>query len=233
MSGEAYNLEARNSGFLSTESRNQNAHKSNSNQFFSPPADPAGRRVDVSDRLLICSSTNMRNEVVVGGSDHALYSIDVNDERKGPNTMYGKKCGHTDWVTSVAHLADGNVLSASMDGRLCLWPASNRRICTELQRESSHPISKVVTDARYNVAVSCCYDGNITLWSFGGDGNQQSYGGIESKMSKMSMGPSGGAAANTTSNVLSGHATSVLECAYKDNVLVSGDKGKSRFISVW
>lgn len=51
----------------------------------------------------------MRNEVVVGGSDHALYSINVNDPNCRPVTMYNKSNGHTDWVTTVTHLADGKV----------------------------------------------------------------------------------------------------------------------------
>ena len=73
-----------------------------------------GRVIDISDRLLICSSSNMRNELVVGSADHALYSIDVfaseqpskgaiDSSRRGgrkPYTvMYSKTCGHTDWVT--------------------------------------------------------------------------------------------------------------------------------------
>ena len=77
--------------------------------FLNPPMDPAGRKVDVSDRLLICSSSNMRNEVVVGGSDHALYSINVSDPTSKPITMHNKSNGHSDWVTSVTHLADGQV----------------------------------------------------------------------------------------------------------------------------
>ena len=72
-----------------------------------------GRVVDVSDRLLTCSSSNMRNEIVVGSADHALYAIDIlsSDHSKGSNdsarrsgkkpytTMYSKTCGHCDWVT--------------------------------------------------------------------------------------------------------------------------------------
>lgn len=52
----------------------------------------------------------MRNEVVVGGSDHALYSINVADPSSKPVTMYNKSNGHTDWVTTVTHLADGQVI---------------------------------------------------------------------------------------------------------------------------
>lgn len=92
-----------------TRHRTNFAPMTQSDMFLNPPLDPAGRRVDVSDRLLICSSSNMRNEVVVGGSDHALYSINVNDPASKPITMYNKSNGHTDWVTSVTHLADGQV----------------------------------------------------------------------------------------------------------------------------
>ncbi len=220
---ECYNMNSRKPSFMTTESRSNNAQKVNSNPFLAPPEDPSGRKIDLSDRLLICASSNMRNEVVVGGSDHALYSIDVNDPRKLPVTMYGKKCGHTDWVTTVAHLADGNVLSGSMDGRLCMWSASNRRVCQDLQSESTHPISKVVTDARYNVAASCCYDNNISLWSFGNGGD--AYDRIESKSSGAQR------TATAPPTVLSGHAQPVLECGFKENVLVSGDKGGS--IMMW
>lgn len=92
-----------------TRHRTNNAQLSPSDMFLNPPTDPAGQRVDVSDRLLICSSSNMRNEVVVGGSDHALYSINVNDPTSRPVTMYNKSNGHSDWVTTVTHLADGKV----------------------------------------------------------------------------------------------------------------------------
>ena len=80
-----------------------------SEPFLRPPIDPAGRVIDCSDRLLICSSSNMRNEVVVGGSDHALYAININDQNSRHITMYGKSNGHTDWVTTVTHLANGKV----------------------------------------------------------------------------------------------------------------------------
>lgn len=93
----------------STRHRTNFAPMTQSDMFLNPPMDPAGRKVDVSDRLLICSSSNMRNEVVVGGSDHALYSINVSDPTSKPITMHNKSNGHSDWVTSVTHLADGQV----------------------------------------------------------------------------------------------------------------------------
>lgn len=50
--------------------RNNHATQGNGDVFVQSngPIDPAGRQVDLSDRPLLCSSSNMRNEVVVGGS---------------------------------------------------------------------------------------------------------------------------------------------------------------------
>lgn len=195
------------------------------------PVDPAGRVYDLSDRPLFCSSSNMRNEVVIGGSDHALYAIDVLDPRRRPITMYTKTHGHTDWVTSVAHLPSGQVLSGAMDGKLCLWSASSRSTCVDLSRESTHPVSKIVTDLRYETAIACSYDGNIEIYSFPSDEGmgsssssavaRRSVGG-GSRMPTMRMGPS---------KILRGHTQPVLEASYHQNTLVTGDKGGS--IMVW
>lgn len=89
--------------------RNCNAPSANGNSFFNSPIDSAGRLVDVSDRPLLCMSSNMRNEIVVGSADHALYSIDISNPSRSPITMYSKSAGHTDWITGVSHLADGRV----------------------------------------------------------------------------------------------------------------------------
>jgi WD40 repeat protein len=49
------------------------------------------------------------SEAVVGSSDHALYTVDLDTGRKR-RTLYGKTAGHTEWVTCVAHLPDGRIL---------------------------------------------------------------------------------------------------------------------------
>lgn len=46
--------------------RNQNALLANSALFFDSPSEPSGRLLDLSDRPIMCSSSNMRNEVVFG-----------------------------------------------------------------------------------------------------------------------------------------------------------------------
>eukprot|EP00598_Pedospumella_elongata_P003017 CAMPEP_0184985178 /NCGR_PEP_ID=MMETSP1098-20130426/13979_1 /TAXON_ID=89044 /ORGANISM="Spumella elongata, Strain CCAP 955/1" /LENGTH=458 /DNA_ID=CAMNT_0027509255 /DNA_START=1 /DNA_END=1373 /DNA_ORIENTATION=- len=195
--------------------------------FLNPPMDPAGRKVDVSDRLLICSSSNMRNEVVVGGSDHALYSINVSDSTSKPITMHNKSNGHSDWVTSVTHLADGQVLSGAMDGKLCLWSQRNRSQCIELNRDSIHPISKVVSDARYNLAMSCSYDGNIAVWMFNEDYQPaEAKSGPRSSAVRATAAPMG----PVPHSYLSAHTEPVMECGYRDNTFVSGDKGGSMII---
>ena len=232
-----------------TSHRDVNAHWTSSELFLrapqpeTPGSSMLGRIVDVSDRLLICSSSNMRNEVVVGGSDHALYAIDVLSPQRKPITMYQNKkiassTGHCDWVTSVAHLADGRVLSAGMDGRLCLWCSPSRSTSTTLCSNSDFPISKVVTDQQYNVAISCSYDGNMTIWGAGGSARNSDMEDPEedslSSGSRITAGSSGsgrrqsqdmGAHSFITSSELAGHAQPVTECAYRGHRLASGDKG--------
>jgi len=88
------------------------------------PLDPKGKSIDLSDRPLLCSSTDAaRGEVVVGGSDHALYVIDAATGQRR-RTLYSKRFGHEEWVTAVTHLADGRVVSGAMDAKLCLWDSS-------------------------------------------------------------------------------------------------------------
>jgi hypothetical protein len=66
------------------------------------PADPSGSKLDLSDRNLLCMSVH-GDTAVVGCADHALYEIKVSTGRK-LRTLYSKRCGHAEWVTSVAHL---------------------------------------------------------------------------------------------------------------------------------
>ena len=83
--------------------------------------------------------------------------------------MYGKRTGHTEWVTSVAHLPDGRVLSVGMDGKLCIWGHDRRTVSEIMAHRGS--ISKVAADTFYNVGVTCGYDKNLYLWKFGSGTN--------------------------------------------------------------
>eukprot|EP01041_Mallomonas_annulata_P001875 gene1875-3635_t len=182
-----------------------------SHRFFLSPEDPAGRRVDVSDRPLLCmSKSSDGREVVVGGADHALYSIDVRDVRKRHVQMYSKRCGHTDWVTSCTHLIDGRVLSSGMDGKMCLW-GTDRKTCVDLDGHRGS-VSKVVSDSQHAVAFSCGYDCKVIVWSMSGSG----------------LGRKGGA---SQAAVLEGHKAPVLDCVYQQGTLASGARDGS--VAFW
>jgi WD40 repeat protein len=82
-------------------------------------------------------------EAACGSSDHAVYCVDVGSSKgaRAPSssstgappapalrpsrTLYGSRTGHTEWVTSVAYVGDGSgrVVSAGMDGKVCVWGA--------------------------------------------------------------------------------------------------------------
>ena len=115
-----------------------------------------------------------------------------------------------------------------MDGKLCLWSERVRSQCIELQCDSMHPISKVVSDVRSNIAMSCKYDGRIAVWNFGdepADGKPEH--------SVIHSGRAGGATHSpgpVPLSYLSAHTEPVLECAYRGNTFVSGDKAGSMVI---
>lgn len=46
-------------------------------------------------------------------------------------TLYSRTYGHSEWVTDVAFLPDGRLLSSGMDNKLCLWERAGVR-CTDL-----------------------------------------------------------------------------------------------------
>lgn len=193
---------------------------SNECRFFNPPSDPSGYQIDLSDRPIICASTSRnQDEVVFGGADHALYAVSIStssgigssssNSGRGSNVikMHSKRCGHSNWVTSVTHLKDNRVLSASMDGKLCLWGA-NRSICIDLLGHSKS-VSKVVASDTFNIALSCSYDSNLILWNFkepsrDSDGRSTTGRGIRSSSSSSSSLPQ--------STVLTGHTDPVIEC---------------------
>ena len=93
-------------------------------QWYRGPVDPSGTLVELSGRPLLCMSVAPQvDEVVVGGSDHALYTFNLSTGRKR-RTLYTKSQGHSEWVTCVAHVgADGSggIVSGGMDSKLCLW----------------------------------------------------------------------------------------------------------------
>jgi WD40 repeat protein len=144
------------------------------------PVDPAGTLHDASDRNIMCCSL-ARNELVLGSADHALYSVDI-AIGVATRKLHSPSNGHSEWVTCVAHTADGAVLSGCAGGRLCLWPrqsssssSSNRsssnisssssgvRACGQVAAHSNGGVSALRTAASGH-AVTCGYGGDLKLW---------------------------------------------------------------------
>ena len=191
--------------------------------FSFPPANPSGERHDLSDRPLLCASQSLdptRVEVIFGGADHALYSVTVGSRaavagggraplQKRPITMYSKRSGHTDWVTSVTHLADGRALSAAMDGKLCLWESS-RTTCTDLTTGHTKSVAKLLADPTGRLVLSCGYDAAVCLWDFGRAGVRN--------------GPRASSLPAPVA-VFGGHREAVVECVFLDeDRCASGDR---------
>jgi WD40 repeat protein len=202
-----------------------------SNGFLNPPRDPSGQEVDLSDRPILCSSTASdisRMEVIFGGADHALYSVNVNNKKV--IKMYSKKYGHTDWVTAVCHLKDNRVISAGMDGKLCLWSSSDRSRCVDLVGGHTKSVSKVVSSSLSNIALSCGYDTNLVLWTFNENINNDSMKNLSISSSRMKASSSNESIAKSA--ILVGHSEPVVECALSgDSRAISGDRTGS--IVLW
>ena len=87
-----------------------------------------GRRTQLSERPLLCSASHPGlGEVVIGGSDHALYILEA-ASCKLKRTLFGKTAGHTEWVTCVIYTPEGHVISgvpesysAMLAGALCMF----------------------------------------------------------------------------------------------------------------
>lgn len=117
--------------------------------------------------------------------------------------------------------------SAGMDGKLCLWQAS-RVVCTDLQHDSTHPVSKIVSDLRHNMALTCTYDGTISIWRFE-DAQSSAAGGTNS--SRLRANVNRASSSYSPSSYLYGHTQPVTECCFRGNTVVSGDKSGS--LLVW
>ena len=110
--------------------------------------------------------------------------------------MYNKRFGHTDWVTTCAYVADGRILSGSMDKRLCLWDSKVVRSNDLMGHNGS--ISKVKVDNQ-NVAISAAYDSALLIWK------------LDSLECAMGL--------------FKGHKDSVTEFEWYNSLCVSGDRG--------
>eukprot|EP00742_Colponemidia_sp_Colp-10_P019425 GILJ01022529.1.p1 GENE.GILJ01022529.1~~GILJ01022529.1.p1 ORF type:complete len:450 (+),score=46.18 GILJ01022529.1:115-1350(+) len=156
------------------------------------PKNEEGRAFDASDRNLLCMDVR-GNMAVVGSADHGLKVFDIMTMRERRN-LYGKKCGHTEWVTSVAFLPDGRIMSGGMDSKLCLWHASALK-CDDLLGHTGS-ISQVEVSPS-GIAVSSSYDRTLRVWD---------------------------CASRSCISSLTGHAQPVTNFAWAGTMVMSGDR---------
>ncbi|CAJ1436800.1 unnamed protein product [Effrenium voratum] len=153
----------------------------------------SGRVVDLSDRNIMCMS--LRGEMAVCGSaDHGLKEINV---RTGTvsRTLYTKRYGHSEWVTTVSHCRDGRIISGGMDSKLCLWNASGV-VCVDLTGHVGS-VSRVRASANEDVAISSGYDRTLRAWDLRRKGEL---------------------------GCCTGHDASITEFVWADGILASGDR---------
>ena len=145
---------------------------------MSPPTDEAGTLVRLSERPLVCSAS-LGDRVVLGGTDHALYELQVHADKRGgarsaeaspsvSRRLYSKSHGHSEWVTDVAYLADGRIVSAAMDGKLCVWDAGRAVRCTELKGHTGSVSCIAVHSSSVRLPIEAQYDalsvpGRVTM----------------------------------------------------------------------
>ena len=127
--------------------------------WFHGPKAPEGRMFDASDSNLLCMDV-LGDLAVVGSADHGLKVFNVRSGRETRN-LYGKRCGHTEWVTSCCFLHDKRILSGGMDSKLCLWHASALRCDDMLGHTGS--VSQVSVN-QSDIAVSASYDRTVRVW---------------------------------------------------------------------
>ncbi|GAQ85255.1 F-box and WD-40 domain protein 7 [Klebsormidium nitens] len=169
------------------------------------PMDEAGRVTKLSELPILCMSV-LGNEAVVGSSDHAVYTVDLDTGRK-KRTLYGKTAGHTEWVTCVTHLPDGRILSGGMDNRLLLWSSSSVTHC-ELPGHTAS-ISAVQCSSDGSLAVSSSYDKTLRVWALPG-------------ADARGVGRGKGSGFKGTATCLVGHVAPVLDFAWTAGKVVSG-----------
>jgi hypothetical protein len=91
--------------------------------WFDGPIDPSGNLIDLSDRPVLCGCVDPERGIAyVGCSDHAAYAVSTEASKKAA-VLFGKKSGHSEWVTAVAVSGDGSgrVVTAGMDAKLIVW----------------------------------------------------------------------------------------------------------------
>ncbi|CAD8102273.1 unnamed protein product [Paramecium primaurelia] len=136
----------------------------------------------------------MKDHLVTGSADHGLRCYNLSS-MKYEKELYAKRYGHTEWVSSVQHLQNGQIVSAGMDSKICLWDAKGVRCNDLLGHQGS--ITKLMVDEQ-SVCISSSYDQTLVIWQLS-----------SMSESRKLFGP---------------HKSAVLDFDWKNSLCVSGDK---------
>lgn len=148
--------------------------------WWAGPSDPRGTLIELSDRPVLCGALDAERGVAyVGSSDHATYAIATATGKKVA-TLYGKRAGHSEWVTGVAVLGDGSgrVTTCGMDGKVLVWApatgsASRAGPCVASQQTaelighfgSVSAVACASSDSSWgHIIVSAGYDKTLRVW---------------------------------------------------------------------
>ena len=135
-----------------------------------------------------------KDTIVTGSADHGLRVYNAGDG-KYRRELFSKQYGHKEWVTSCAFTRDGRIVSAGMDNQICVWAKGAVRCDTLMGHQAS--ISKVLVDDT-NTCLSASYDCVINVWD----------------LDNLSNG----------AQLIGPHRNAILEMAWNNSLVVSGDK---------
>jgi WD40 repeat protein len=135
-----------------------------------------------------------QDSIVTGSADHGLRIYNVRDG-KYRRELHAKQYGHAEWVSTCAFTSDGRIVSGGMDNKICVWAKSAVRCDTLMGHKAS--ISKVLVDDT-NTCLSASYDCVINVWD----------------LDRLDNG----------AQLIGPHKNAVLEMAWKNSLVVSGDK---------
>ena len=149
-------------------------------------------------RGILCGDINSQS-IVTGSMDHGL-RLYTTKTGKYKRELFSKRYGHSEWVTSVKFLKDQRILSAGMDGQICLWNKSSVKCDFLLGHETS--ISKIMVDDK-NLAISSSYDCTLRLWG----------------LDRIKRGKD-----NASDKFIGPHKSGIIDFDWHNSLLVSGDK---------
>eukprot|EP01029_Cantina_marsupialis_P002110 TRINITY_DN11929_c0_g1_i1.p1 TRINITY_DN11929_c0_g1~~TRINITY_DN11929_c0_g1_i1.p1 ORF type:complete len:430 (+),score=93.25 TRINITY_DN11929_c0_g1_i1:151-1440(+) len=168
-----------------------------SKQWETGPLNPSGvlcPKVNEERNQTLCMSV-FGDEVVVGSTDHALYTYDTESGRHKRTLFPRSGEGHNEWVTCVDHLSDGTIVSGGMEGKICVWSKLHIR-CKALTGHVGS-ISQVLAGQTGSIVLSAGRDKKLMFW----DAHRGSH-----------------------LATMAGHKAPIMKMGWNHNRIISGDR---------